>query len=612
MSGGSPPTTAYLLGHPYVFNQVRSDFMSLIQPSMESPEFKADFSDLFWLTYRKDFQPLSYTSEMSDRGWGCMHRTSQMMMAEAIRRISKLNNSYDEHVILSYFLDFFKAPFSIHRISDEGATIGVPVGQWFSPHVAALVMSRLSSVSADPLVPTVLVCHDTTLSMANANHLTIDRLQRIGHSAGKRHSLFTPSTRPKNTNRNSARIMYVQDSKVRLNLPAIPQFSEYHPEISHSHSQNILSTLQSKNQPLPPSSVKIRSSVVDVPRQRSTITFRHSDASGSDSPQNYSPNLSYLSDLPTTPTRSSLPPPFQFRKPVKLSQSPSHSSPPLPSCASDLFTPSVDEVRTHGGPRLSRSSQLSRSSSDKNSVGSETTSPIPPASITPISDMDVDLVDVADYEALVAESQERPGDTQSRLDVLSLPSLGNEWGHPLSTQSLRDSTVDSISPQSVHFSPRKSDFKLKQRELKRRPHSFQSTLPHAPSHPLYLFSSKQSPLTRRHSFHTVSRPPRLFLLPAVPQSQFHPILVLAPLRLGLQKINLDYLPVIQAVLSHPNSVGIVGGKPRLSLCGYMKAIEWKKKDSDILNFIEYKGLDHSGPISDKNALKDFVNLFSSE
>ncbi|KAK2963887.1 putative Phosphatidylcholine-sterol acyltransferase [Blattamonas nauphoetae] len=39
---------------------------------------------------------------------------------------------------------------------------------------------------------------------------------------------------------------------------------------------------------------------------------------------------------------------------------------------------------------------------------------------------------------------------------------------------------------------------------------------------------------------------------------------------------------------------------------------WKKKDSDILNFIEYKGLDHSGPISDKNALKDFVNLFSSE
>ncbi|KAK2951236.1 putative Phosphatidylcholine-sterol acyltransferase [Blattamonas nauphoetae] len=40
--------------------------------------------------------------------------------------------------------------------------------------------------------------------------------------------------------------------------------------------------------------------------------------------------------------------------------------------------------------------------------------------------------------------------------------------------------------------------------------------------------------------------------------------------------------------------------------------KWVKKDTDVLKFIEYKGLDHSGPISNREALKDFVNLFTSD
>ncbi|KAG2445952.1 hypothetical protein HXX76_000555 [Chlamydomonas incerta] len=53
----------------------------------------------------------------------------------------------------------------------------------------------------------------------------------------------------------------------------------------------------------------------------------------------------------------------------------------------------------------------------------------------------------------------------------------------------------------------------------------------------------------------------------------HPLLLLVPLTLGMDKINPVYIPQLQQVLSWPQSVGIVGGRPSASLyvCGVQDA-----------------------------------------
>ncbi|KAF9477390.1 hypothetical protein BDN70DRAFT_861911 [Pholiota conissans] len=93
----------------------------------------------------------------SDTGWGCMLRTGQSLLANALvevhlgrdwRRPSTLLASaeYATYVkILTWFLDTPapQAPFSVHRMALAGKELGTDVGRWFGPSVAAGALRTL-------------------------------------------------------------------------------------------------------------------------------------------------------------------------------------------------------------------------------------------------------------------------------------------------------------------------------------------------------------------------------------------------------------------------------------------------------------------------------------
>ncbi|KAK1230170.1 Cysteine protease atg4 [Marasmius sp. AFHP31] len=93
----------------------------------------------------------------SDAGWGCMLRTGQSLLANALifmwlgrewRRpdLPILTESYARYIqIVTWFLDTPspEAPFSVHRMALAGKDLGKDVGQWFGPSTAAGAIKTL-------------------------------------------------------------------------------------------------------------------------------------------------------------------------------------------------------------------------------------------------------------------------------------------------------------------------------------------------------------------------------------------------------------------------------------------------------------------------------------
>lgn len=110
---------------------------------------RQDVVSRIWCTYRKSFVPIGGVDGLTtDKGWGCMLRSGQMVLAQALVTLHLGRDWFWEPEtkdpiylkILRKFEDRRQAPFSIHQIAQMGASEGKEIGQWFGPNTVAQVL----------------------------------------------------------------------------------------------------------------------------------------------------------------------------------------------------------------------------------------------------------------------------------------------------------------------------------------------------------------------------------------------------------------------------------------------------------------------------------------
>lgn len=161
---------------------------------VNSEEIASAIYSRIWFTYRAGFEPieraengpgpLSFLRSMlfngmpnntfaglfnnrefsTDVGWGCMIRTSQSLLANALQAVI-LGRDY-EHTqegsqglqhdgILELFKDSYDFPLSLHNFIRAASELPLQVkpGEWFGPSAASLSIKRLCAKMEDPKFP---------------------------------------------------------------------------------------------------------------------------------------------------------------------------------------------------------------------------------------------------------------------------------------------------------------------------------------------------------------------------------------------------------------------------------------------------------------------------
>lgn len=126
--------------------------------------FEADYRSKLWMSYRRNFEEVPGTTLTSDCGWGCMLRSGQMMIAQALvlhwlgRHWRRRTNIQGEEVasletwkqdrlhraILRLFgdnADSSACPLSLHCLVGLAAGLGRRAGDWFGPGTTAHLLA---------------------------------------------------------------------------------------------------------------------------------------------------------------------------------------------------------------------------------------------------------------------------------------------------------------------------------------------------------------------------------------------------------------------------------------------------------------------------------------
>ncbi|KAF4758432.1 Cysteine protease atg4c [Perkinsus olseni] len=137
----------HMLGHTYSPPLVDDD--GTAPPPEESPLYHS-YVNVILFTYRSGFKPIegcTGPASISDKGWGCAIRATQMLLAQAVREANKTvagKDAVDTSAVLNLFLDDPSAPLSLHRMVRMGQEVlAKRPGTWFGPTSGGMVASRL-------------------------------------------------------------------------------------------------------------------------------------------------------------------------------------------------------------------------------------------------------------------------------------------------------------------------------------------------------------------------------------------------------------------------------------------------------------------------------------
>ncbi|TDH67082.1 hypothetical protein CCR75_007313 [Bremia lactucae] len=125
--------------------------------------YKRNFESILWFTYRREYPAMTPYDHTSDAGWGCMLRSAQMLLGQALQRRlldrnwrlpalfeaeldTRLPETYVQ--LLRWFADSpdVECRYSIHHMVKLGMQYDKLPGEWYGPTTAAQVLRDLVNV----------------------------------------------------------------------------------------------------------------------------------------------------------------------------------------------------------------------------------------------------------------------------------------------------------------------------------------------------------------------------------------------------------------------------------------------------------------------------------
>lgn len=157
-------------------------------------DFKSSLRRVVWLTYRCGFPRMSPHDVNDDAGWGCMLRSAQMLMANALlRHLAPEATTWTEkrHRVLQWFSDSggSEAVYSIHNLVKGGQTYDILPGEWYGPGIAAHVLRDLCECHRHKLDGPVISMVVTSAEQPLCIKAVLDKMIAVPAGGG---SLSTP------------------------------------------------------------------------------------------------------------------------------------------------------------------------------------------------------------------------------------------------------------------------------------------------------------------------------------------------------------------------------------------------------------------------------------
>lgn len=172
--------------------------------------FKSDFISRIWMTYRREFPTMAGSTFTTDCGWGCMLRSGQMLLAQAlvchflgrswrwipeksIQNAREFQEDCLHRMIIKWFGDksSVNSPLSIHQMVSLGEALGKRPGDWYGPasvaHCLKAVMSAASKENYEFDNLEVYVAQDSTVYIQD-----VYLLCKLPHGAWKSLILLVP------------------------------------------------------------------------------------------------------------------------------------------------------------------------------------------------------------------------------------------------------------------------------------------------------------------------------------------------------------------------------------------------------------------------------------